>query len=298
MTDIITGCIACGRHLHDECIYTPCCCVKYGATETKRSKASVAPSLNPTNPYENATVVTGRPQKLVEDIRDPLSTGRKRAAKLYPIDETAPCDWRLKKNCGGGKRPIVGCLDGLQIHIHHGPDKNPLNNAETNVHRICNKCHNRWHYLNDGDYDDSAKLNIHNPVSATVDEVILYQLDWDTNKFKDITAMRVERFNQRGKKMTMQDNFKANSPVPVVTLDSDFSVAEPSDSEYEKLRDIIVDKFSVRDSDETDEVDLLIETLGYIHAFIDETVCYCRTTETDDEEICDRCKILGRKFDQ
>jgi hypothetical protein len=33
--------------------------------------------------------------------------------------------------------------------IHHGPDKNTLNNAPNNVHRICKSCHHAWHAAND-----------------------------------------------------------------------------------------------------------------------------------------------------
>src|SRR5205809_2598849 len=76
---------------------------------------------------------------------DQQSTGRKRAAKAYPMDPTMLCEWSMKKNVGGGKNPIVGCLAGLQQARHHGPDKNTLNNEQGNVHRICHHCHNRWH---------------------------------------------------------------------------------------------------------------------------------------------------------
>jgi hypothetical protein len=83
------------------------------------------------------------------DVRDLESTGRKRAAKLYPLNRENDCEWKGLKNAGGGGIPIVGCLAGKQEAIHHGPDKNTLANYVGNVHRICTNCHNRWHTLND-----------------------------------------------------------------------------------------------------------------------------------------------------
>lgn len=91
-------------------------------------------------------------------LKDQQSTGRKRAARLYPLDRNAPCEWRGKKNQGGGDNPIQGCTDGMQLNRHHGPDKNTLNNEPGNVHRICTHCHNRWHAKNDPDYDPNKPL--------------------------------------------------------------------------------------------------------------------------------------------
>jgi len=82
-------------------------------------------------------------------LKDQQSTGRKRAAKAYPLYRNESCEWRGKSNCGGGKFPIQGCSDGLQQCRHHGPDYDTLNNEEGNVHRICYNCHNRWHAAND-----------------------------------------------------------------------------------------------------------------------------------------------------
>jgi hypothetical protein len=87
--------------------------------------------------------------KDMENVTDLESTGRKRAAKLYPLDRAKPCEWRGLKLAGGGAKPIVGCLGGMQVAIHHGPDKNTLSNFVGNVHRICATCHNRWHTEND-----------------------------------------------------------------------------------------------------------------------------------------------------
>lgn len=90
--------------------------------------------------------------KEIGEYKDPLSTGRKRAAQMYPIDVGMVCEWAGLKLAGGGVFPIVGCIGRAASDRHHGPDKNTMNNAEGNVHRICDHCHNTWHALNDPEY--------------------------------------------------------------------------------------------------------------------------------------------------
>ena len=90
--------------------------------------------------------------KNAEDITDVQSTGRKRAARDFPISEGMICEWTNLKHAGGGVLPIYGCLGNLASNIHHGPDKNTLNNNISNVHRICAFCHNYWHGQNDTYY--------------------------------------------------------------------------------------------------------------------------------------------------
>jgi hypothetical protein len=112
-------------------------------------------------------------------LRDQQSTGRKRAAKAYPLDPEADCEWRMRKNCGGGQFPIVGCMKGKQQARHHGPDKNTLNNERGNVHRICHQCHNRWHTLNDPDYVWGAIHPLHEPYEATIADIGMNEVFWD-----------------------------------------------------------------------------------------------------------------------
>ena len=99
---------------------------------------------------------TSRRHKRDAAIRDPESTGRKRAARMYPLDRNEKCEWAdasPENPKGGGTNPItVGCVKN-QENRHHGPDKNTLNNEEGNVHRICSLHHNRWHAANDPDYE-------------------------------------------------------------------------------------------------------------------------------------------------
>lgn len=128
------SCISCGRQMHDECEEPTgggCCC-------TQESSSPLAPEEPVTRRRENVTV----------------SAGRKRAAVDFPIDRDAPCEWRLKANCGGGFAPILGCITGYQRSRHHGPDKRTTNNDRSNISIICHDCHNRWHTANDSLYGD------------------------------------------------------------------------------------------------------------------------------------------------
>lgn len=120
-------------------------------------------------------------------LKDQQSTGRKRAAKMYPLMD-APCEWANKSNCGGGLKPILGCLDGLQQARHHGPDKSVTNNEQGNVHRICHACHYRWHAANDLTYDwNKTDYPSHSPVGMTNDqreEAALIRLEYMNRKDK------------------------------------------------------------------------------------------------------------------
>lgn len=143
---------------------------------------SAPPVAEEVEEEENDTY-KNRTYKREGTLRDQQSTGRKRAAKLYPLDETAPCEWRGLKNAGGSKVPIIGCHSGLQQARHHGPDKNTLNNDKGNVHRICNKCHNRWHTRNDPVYDAGSNHKPHDGVTeATIDEIAMSEVYWVTTK--------------------------------------------------------------------------------------------------------------------
>lgn len=105
---------------------------------------------------------------------------------MYPFIEGGDCEWQGMKNCGGGKRPIVGCIDGKQEARHHGPDKNTLNNETGNVHRICHTCHNRWHARNDEGYIWGAVYNSHSPSGATREDFIASEVEWAGKSLKNV----------------------------------------------------------------------------------------------------------------
>jgi hypothetical protein len=92
--------------------------------------------------------------KSLADYKDPISTGRKRAAEMYPIHAGMVCEWAGLRLAGGGVSPIVGCVGRPASDRHHGPDKNTMNNAPSNMHRICDYCHNTWHAVNDPHYGE------------------------------------------------------------------------------------------------------------------------------------------------
>jgi hypothetical protein len=83
---------------------------------------------------------------------------------LYPIYDGMTCEWAGLKFAGGGVEPIIGCDNNklsskkggegelVQGDVHHGPDKNTLENSPGNAHRICAYCHHRWHAANDKYY--------------------------------------------------------------------------------------------------------------------------------------------------
>lgn len=93
-----------------------------------------------------------------DTLKDVTSTGRKRAAELFPVTDGMLCEWAGLLYAGGGVAPIVGCAGNRlsaekgKHAIHHGPDKSTLNNEAGNIHRICPTCHNRWHSINDQFY--------------------------------------------------------------------------------------------------------------------------------------------------
>ncbi len=89
-------------------------------------------------------------------LKDQQSTGRKRAAVKYPLDRSAPCQWRNASSenpMGGGEIPVSFGCDNLQQCRHHGPDYSTLNNEKGNVWLICTWHHNNWHALNNPSKD-------------------------------------------------------------------------------------------------------------------------------------------------
>lgn len=118
-------------------------------------------------------------------LKDPHSTGRKRAVTLHGhADPTQPCEWQGKANCGGGRFPILGCDSGVQENLHHGPDKNTLNNERQNIHKICSQCHNRWHTLNDPDYQWDGVHEHHAPRDITIEDVKEDNTRWANRQVK------------------------------------------------------------------------------------------------------------------
>ena len=142
-------CLRCARGHHSSC-RKPCdCSHDLGVTTITTTSAEVEGTES-----NDASEQRQRRNKPDNALKDQQSTGRKRAAKLYPLDREALCEWWMLPEAGGGVT-IQGCglrpgsVTGLQQSRHHGPDYNTLNNEPGNVHRICHSCHNSWHAVND-----------------------------------------------------------------------------------------------------------------------------------------------------
>lgn len=155
------ACEACLNGHHEWCaneyVEPPVCdCTHADISPTPTALGSIAAALGEQGVSEVGESVK-RPRRYKNDdaVTDQQSTGRKRAATLYPLDRNADCEWANLKEAGGGFKPIEGCglrkasMVGRQQARHHGPDQNTLNNDPGNVHRICHSCHNIWHTAND-----------------------------------------------------------------------------------------------------------------------------------------------------
>jgi hypothetical protein len=154
----------------------------------------------------------GRPMSEPSEITDITSTGRKRAAMMYPIFKDMNCEWGGLKYAGGGVVPIIGCAGSViqptkgpdKGDRHHGPDKNVINNAPNNVHRICSTCHNRWHALNNKYYGerppaDEPYLPLsehewkeHDPVTQATEEEIAENEEWWSTRRKLLVNVDTE----------------------------------------------------------------------------------------------------------
>lgn len=184
------GCAACGRGFHSECLTK---CKKCHPKESRTDEIVVERTSKP-----------GPRKSKVTGLKDEKSTGRKRAAQLYPLDTSLPCEWRGKKNCGGGRRPIIGCVAGNQKHRHHGPVKKTTRNEEGNVHRICHDCHVHWHEMNDLIYDEQQYNNLpHDPVPATAEELAMNVLSWQSGEMGRKYELASSKNREKGRAKTL-----------------------------------------------------------------------------------------------
>lgn len=182
------------RQPTDEADYETCCCWTPDAEVDEVDEVAEVHTSYSSEPVQTES---GR-GKNGEDMKDPLSTGRKRAAKAKPAPvEGTICEWAGLKFAGGGVKPIIGCRGNTlspergKYARHHGPDKSVLNNSEQNLHLICPTCHNRWHTLNNPAYGKRPDhgepfvpeegFTLHDPVTlATEEEQWENELMWAT----------------------------------------------------------------------------------------------------------------------
>jgi hypothetical protein len=158
-------CLQCRLGFHDDCeiiwwsvgSIDDCVCggeVKFDANGNVKSSGNDETTVQEKE-IDNGYIDDGyESSKSLADYKDPVSTGRKRAAEMYPIQPGMVCEWAGLARAGGGVVPIVGCVGRPASDRHHGPDKNTMNNAKGNLHRICDFCHNTWHAVNDPHYGE------------------------------------------------------------------------------------------------------------------------------------------------
>ena len=141
----------------------PECMRGFYCGECDVSKTNDEPSEPEDDLRSEETDIRVRRNKPDSSLKDQQSTGRKRAAKLYPLDRSAACQWREASSenpKGGDKMPITFSCNGLQQARHHGPDYNTLNNDPTNVSLICHVHHNGYHALNN-QYKDEQYIKLY-----------------------------------------------------------------------------------------------------------------------------------------
>lgn len=160
-------CISCWRGMHGACnalfFDDPCECDHapmdaFGAVGPFKSQIGEALNLDPEEPDSTKTT-----RRLKDDqaVTDPQSTGRKRAAKLYPLrtedGNPIPCD------LAGRTAPTLPTYYKVQIDgcgIRQGSIKanaqsrhhwsyNTLDNERSNIGLLCHSCHNLIHSRND-----------------------------------------------------------------------------------------------------------------------------------------------------
>lgn len=152
------GCYHAVRYFYEECDkYPDCGCLETPAQQMEEEEVrSETTQSNNSELKDNSKVI------------DPKSTGRKRAAKMFPLDRTKACEWQKKKFLlKENGDSFIGCVNGLQTAIHHGPNKDTLVNEIGNVWRICIICHNRYHTLIDPDYDWNLPADEFYPITLT-----------------------------------------------------------------------------------------------------------------------------------
>lgn len=165
------NCWPCKQGLHEGCAaevtsFASCDCLHDSAPPSPRSEIGAALEDDTTGLSGSEEDETGkkpnfkRKLKNNDAVTDQLSTGRKRAALLFPLKNEdgspKPCEFARRYSVlpvyteqnmdGCGIRQ--GTATGIAQARHH-LNYDTLDNSEENVVRICHSCHNKLHALND-----------------------------------------------------------------------------------------------------------------------------------------------------
>lgn len=187
------ACARCLAGMHTSCLEDPCCCggdadldtffkhldmeeqalvrdlrAEYGLSGAD-SELEGLPGAQPAKPKGDSGYIHPAAWPSEQDIgsfTDPKSTGRKRQARMYPIQKGQVCEWAGKIVTIGGLPVVVGCINSPATDLHHGPDKNTLNNEKVtagvgtheNTHVICSDCHNSLHAKHDEFYPEYDRV--------------------------------------------------------------------------------------------------------------------------------------------
>lgn len=179
-------CTPCVVGFHNECFY-----IETGVSDEAGAFFVCCCESDTVDPANKQPGIFERALKEADQIKDPTSTGRKRAVMIKPIHPGDICEWAWLKEAGGGVVPIVGCRGNEATNVHHGPDKDTLNNELENLHKICATCHNRWHTVNDPFYPkvrppggtpfvpELLSMRPHNPdLKATEEDIQEHEKKW------------------------------------------------------------------------------------------------------------------------
>jgi len=147
----------------------------------------------------------------IGSLANPKDSGYKRMKRMYPISPGQVCEWARMANAGPGPVHIIGCMGNPATDLHHGPDKNTLNNEKVtrgigdreNVHAICSPCHVRWHAANDDLYPayDRVAQQTEAWLPAGCDHQVgpLQMIEADFDQLVDEERKRAEQDRQRGR---------------------------------------------------------------------------------------------------
>lgn len=158
-------CSPCLNGKHEECVNEIveeiiCGCAHIDSPTPTPVLGTIAAALEEQGLSEVGEESTRR-LKLDSAVTDPQSTGRKRAAALYPLKDEkgnrVPCDLANKKAPtlpnymevqidGCGVRPAT---IATHARARHHNDYNTLNNERENILLLCNSCHALLHAKND-----------------------------------------------------------------------------------------------------------------------------------------------------
>src|SRR6266568_5157517 len=106
-------CLSCRQDMHNECDPGICSCTHRAMVKDRGSERTEMDTSLESNRVDGSeqswrvSVRDSRSKSSNRRLKDQQSTGRKRAAKLYPLRREANCEWQYLRFAGGGAHPII-----------------------------------------------------------------------------------------------------------------------------------------------------------------------------------------------